>query len=153
MSVTLTLVPLAVAVGISLTTAAAALLKQQNPQEETQVPPLETPFRDADLLAKTLTQHGLQLEMQNPNEIRVRSDAGLLRYHRQEESQPFLLELQGISDLQQLMDSVEELTQEYHCNVQTFTYQKVMEGLREHGMSFDSEEIMEDGSIVLTLNT
>lgn len=152
MSVTLTLVPLAIAVGITLTTASAAMLKQQDPQEEEAIPELETPFLDGELLVKTLTQHGLQLEVSNENEILVRSDSGLLRYHRADASVPFLLKMEGICDLRQLLDSVEELTQEYNCNVQTFTYQKVMEGLREHGMSFDSEEIMDDGSIVLTLN-
>lgn len=153
MSVTLTLVPLAIAVGITLTTASAAILKEQNPQDEESIPTLETPFVDAELLVKTLTQHGLQLEMNSLNEILVRSDAGLLRYYRTDASLPFLLKMEGICNLREMLDSVDELTQEYNGNVQTFTYQKVMEGLMEHGMSLDSEEILDDGSIVLTLNT
>lgn len=152
MSVTLTLVPLAVAVGITLTTASAAILKEKNPLDEVSIPPLETPFQDADLLVKTLTRHGLQVQPGSPDEILVPSEAGLLRYYRKDSAHPFSLRMENITNLRQLLDSVEELTQEYHCNVQTFTYQKVMEGLQEHGLCFDSEEILEDGSILLTLN-
>ena len=57
-----------------------------------------------------------------------------------------------ISDMRQLLSSVDELNNEYGRNVQTFTYHKVMEGLIEHGMTVDTEEILEDDSIVLTLN-
>lgn len=152
MSVTLTLVPLAVAVGISLTASAAVMLKQHNPQQEEQLPPLETAFQDADLLVKTLSQHGLQVQVISDNEMIVRSESGTLRYFRQDASQPFLLEMKDISNMRELMDSVDELANEYGRNVQTFTYSKVMTGLMEHGMTLDSEEVLEDDSIVLTLN-
>ena len=67
-------------------------------------------------------------------------------------AKPFLLELKDISDMRELLNSVDELNNEYGRNVQTFTYNKVMEGLIEHGMTVDTEEILEDDSIVLTLN-
>ena len=65
---------------------------------------------------------------------------------------PFSLQLRNISNMHELLDSVDELENEYGRNVQTFTYNKVMTGLIEHGMTVDTEEILEDDSILLTLN-
>ena len=54
--------------------------------------------------------------------------------------------------MRELLDSVDELENEYGRNVQTFTYNKVMTSLYEHGMTVDQEEVLEDDSILLTLN-
>ena len=151
MSVTLTLVPLAVAVGISLSAASSVLISQHKDVQE-ELPALETAFLDSELLVKTLTQHGLQVRQLGENELVVSSESGTLRYFRQEAGRPFLLELKDITDMRQLLSSVDELNNEYGRNVQTFTYNKVMEGLIEHGMTVDTEEILEDDSILLTLN-
>lgn len=152
MSVTLTLIPLAVAVGVSLTAGSAGLLAQLRNKAPQQLPPLETAFTDADLLTKTLTQHGLQVQRMGENELVVRSESGTLRYVRQDASLPFSLELLNICNMKELLDSVDQLENEYGRNVQTFTYNKVMTSLWENGMSVQSEEVLEDDSIVLTLN-
>ena len=151
MSVTLTLVPLAVAVGISLTASSTAILAQHRKNQTEEIPVLETAFVDADLLHKTLSQHGLQVQAISQNEMIVQSESGLLRYFRQQEGLPFCLELRNISNMHELLDSVDELENEYGRNVQTFTYNKVMTGLLEHGMMVETEEILEDDSIMLTL--
>ena len=152
MSVTLTLVPLAVAVGLSLTATSTALLAQHRNHTTQEIPALETAFTDASILQKTLNQHGLQVQMVSGNEMFVTSDSGILRYFRNDTSSPFSLELRNISNMHELLDSVDELENEYGRNVQTFTYNKVMTGLIEHGMTVDIEEILEDDSILLTLN-
>ena len=152
MSVTLTLIPLAVAVGVSLTASSAGLLAQLRHQNPGKLPPLETAFTDANLLSKTLLQHGLQVQVMGENEMVVVSESGILRYVRQDASQPFRLELENVCNLKELLDSVDELENEYGRNVQTFTYNKVMTSLIEHGMTVEQEEILEDDSILLTLN-
>lgn len=152
MSITLTLVPLAIAVGVSLTAASTALLSQQRHTAPESIPPLETAFTDANLLHKTLTQHGLQVQTTHENELIVRSPSGVLRYFRQNNTQPFFLQMSNISNMRELLDSVDELENEYGRNVQTFTYNKVMTSLHEHGMTVDQEEVLEDDSILLTLN-
>lgn len=152
MSVTLTLVPLAVAVGLSLTAGSVALLNQRNNDVEIENLQLETAFTDATLLQKTLSEHGLNVEVLGENEMIVRSESGELRYYRSSVGEAFSLGLRNICNMQELLDSVDELENEYGRNVQSFTYNKVMTSLIEHGMSVDTEEIMEDDSIVLTLN-
>lgn len=152
MSVTLTLIPLAVAVGVSLTAASAAVLNEIRKENTQELPVLETAFIDAGILHKTLSQHGLQVEVVTENEMVVRSESGTLRYFRLDSSLPYSLALSNISDLRELLDSVDELENEYGRNVQSFTYHKVLVSLAEHGMTIDSEEILEDDSILLTLN-
>ena len=76
----------------------------------------------------------------------------MLRYFRQDNTQPFMLQISHVSNMRELLDSVDELENEYGRNVQTFTYNKVMTSLHEHGMTVEQEEILEDDSIVLTLN-
>lgn len=152
MSVSLTLVPLAIAVGVSLTASSTALLVQHRNKPSATIPVLETAFQNCELLQKTLTQHGLQVQTISENELLVRSESGVLRYFRQDSSLPYSLELSNISNMRELLDSVDELENEYGRNVQSFTYNKVMTSLCEHGMSVDSEEILEDDSILLTLN-
>ena len=152
MSVTLTLVPLAIAVGITLTATSSALLSQQKVTKAEELPVLETAFTDANLLHKTLTQHGLQVRSTHENELTVSSASGVLRYFRQDNTQPFMLQISHVSNMRELLDIVDELENEYGRNVQTFTYNKVMTSLHEHGMTVEQEEILEDDSIVLTLN-
>lgn len=152
MSVTLTLVPLAVAVGLSLTASSVALLNQSRNQTDLDNITLETAFVDASLLQKTLSEHGLNVQVVGENEMIVASESGQLRYFRTSAENPFLLQLRNISNMHELLDSVDELENEYGRNVQSFTYNKVMTSLIEHGMTVDSEEIMEDDSILLTLN-
>ncbi len=152
MSVTLTLIPLAVAVGVSLTAGSAGILAQLRTKAPQQLPSLETAFTDVEILTRTLTQHGLQVQRLGEHELVVRSESGTLRYVRQDASQPFSLELRDICNMKELLDSVDQLENEYGRNVQTFTYHKVMTSLCEHGMTVQQEEVLEDDSIVLTLN-
>lgn len=152
MSVTLTLIPLAVAVGVSLTAASASILNEMRDGNTRELPALETAFVDGAVLHKTLTQHGLQVAVLSENEMVVRSESGTLRYFRRNSGLPFSLELRDIHNMRELLDSVDELENEYGRNVQSFTYNKVMVSLAEHGMTIDSEEILEDDSILLTLN-
>ncbi len=50
-----------------------------------------------------------------------------------------------------MQNELEELNEEYGLNVQTYTYEHVKENLEE-GMPIESEEVLEDNSILLTIN-
>jgi hypothetical protein len=152
MSVTLTLIPLAVALSASLTAASVAMLANQPKNTAAELPVLETAFNDLDLLHKTLTQHGLQVQRTEDGQLIVRSESGTLHYFRAAQDAPFSLRVSDVTNMPELLSNLDELENEYGRNVQTFTYHKVMTGLLEHGMTIDSEEILEDDSILLTLN-
>ena len=56
-----------------------------------------------------------------------------------------------VSDVDRLVEDFKELEEEYDLNVQTFTYNRVVENLPEN-MLIESEQVMEDDSILLTIN-
>ena len=141
MSMTLTLVPVAVALSMSLGSSSLAALITLKGGEKHGFDPVETVFADG-LCVKTLSE----------NEYIVETEAGTLRYYRHDAQSPFLLELQNVHDMQQLLDSLDSLENEYRKNVQAFTYDRVMASLEEHGMRAESESVLDDESILLTLS-
>ena len=49
-------------------------------------------------------------------------------------------------------EKVEDLNSEYALNVQEDTYLSVVENLKNNNMEIESEEVMDDNTIVLTVN-
>lgn len=151
MSVTLSLIPLSIAVGMSLGSSAIAAVTASTKGSDCAIEPIGTIFNDSGLLLNTLSEHGLQVEKLSENEFTVSTESGTLRYFRTDETQPFFLEASRIRNMEELLTSLDELENEYGRNVQAFTYNRVMTSLEEHGMSVMSEEILEDDTIMLTL--
>lgn len=151
MSVTLSLVPLAIAVGMSLGTSTIAAVTSLTDKSGQSIDPVCTIFNDSSILLTTLNEHGLQVKKVSENEFVVSTESGTLRYFRTDKEQPFFLEASGIKNIGELMASLDQLENEYGRNVQAFTYNRVMTSLEEHGMSVVSEEILEDETIMLTL--
>lgn len=153
MSVVITLIPLAIAVGVSLSSAsitAAMALKGESETAQT-FDNLQTIFTNEELLLKTLGEHGLTVKAESQHSYLVETESGTLRYHRTSSEEPFSLQIQGVHNMSALLSSVEELEYGYEKNVQSFTYDKIMCSLAERGMTVESEEIMDDDSILLTL--
>ena len=151
MSLTLTLIPVAVAVGMSLGSSSVAALTHLRGKGGMDLEPVETAFQDGTLLCKTLNEHGLNVEQISENEYVIQCEAGTLHYCRAGAGLPFSLEVKGVRDMDELLSSLDSLENEYRRNVQAFTYDKVMSSLAEHGMTVDNEEVLEDDSILLTL--
>jgi hypothetical protein len=143
MSVTLVLIPMAVAIGMSLGSSGIAALLGLKPKNQKNLDPVETIFNDASLLVKE----------DGENEYRIETQMGVLHYFRASQEAPFSLEVRNVGDMDELLGSLQSLENEYGRNVQAFTYAKVMESLSEHGMAVASEEVLEDDSILLTINT
>lgn len=155
MSLTLSLIPLAIALNASIATGVTALVATQAlsaKEKKNGLPPIETVFMDSQLLCKTLSEHGLQIRQVSNSEYIVETQSGVLHYFRRSADTPFMLELSNVKDMDELLNSLDTLENEYGRNVQQFTYDKVMCSLEEHGMSVAGEEVLEDNSILITLN-
>lgn len=59
--------------------------------------------------------------------------------------------LNSKEEIQTLQKELKQLEEEYSLNVQSFTYEKIKSSL-ESDMSIESEEVLEDNSILLTIN-
>lgn len=170
MSVTIGLVPLVIALASTLvapTAAGAAIVssstasnlasdrirkKMDEQNNFTQIPNMETVFNDTALLEKTLTEHGLTVNKVSENELVCPTNRGTLYYFRQSEQEPFTLRVEGVKNVQEVVGELEVLEKEYGKNVQAYSYDMLKSNLQKHNMSVGSEEILDDESIVLTLN-
>ena len=157
MSVSLVLIPLAVAYGATVGSAAiASLLAAVDNKSRTNAPqvlePVDTCFTDAALLQKTLAEHGLSVRALGEHDFVVETEAGTLHYFRPAPGAPFRLQAMHVADVDELLRSIDSLENEYGRNVQSFTYHHVLDELAAHGMTLDEEELLEDDTLVLRLN-
>ena len=137
MSLSAILVPIAISLIASAATPPAQLRKQR--------------FNDTDLLLKTLHEHGLPAMMQADGSIATQLGQGSITYARASADGPFIMEVSEVGDIQCLIDELDCIENEYNGNVQTYTYERIMSHMPPD-MTVESEEVMDDNSIVITLN-
>ena len=156
MSLTISLLPIAVALVSSLSSSSVGLILAGAKQDGCAIscaslPPVETIYQDGALLEKTLGDQGLRLQKKSENEYLIRTECGTLRYSRNSEGEPFRVEAGRVRDLEQLLHSVQELEQKYGRNVQAFTRDRILQQLHAYDLSLEQEEQLEDETILLTL--
>ena len=69
---------------------------------------------------------------------------------RADASQAFDLYLDEIEDVNGLLENIKSFEVDYGRNVQAYTYNHIKENLSA-GMTIDSEEVLDDDSLVLTI--
>ena len=112
---------------------------------------LETKFCDASLLMKTLQEHGIHVAQPDADHIVTEFDEAVITYSRAGEGAPFMMEVRAIGDIECLLSELDAIEIEYKGNVQSYVYDRVTSHLPE-SMSVESEEVLEDDSIVITVN-
>ena len=118
----------------------------------------ETAIVDKDTLVKTLQEHGIPHLYEQGENVIAEIDDLKLEFKKQEK-EPYSLKISCSSPNKikgTFEKAVNELTsnlqEEYTANVQEISYNKIKERLAKKNLSIDSEEILEDDSIVLTIN-
>ena len=112
---------------------------------------IKTRFNDAGMLRKTLLEHGVNTKIVSPNSIVSLFPTGQITYSRPSVGMPFVMDISNITDVQCLIDEIDEIEHEYNGNVQQYTYERVINNLPK-GMAVGNEEVLEDDSILITLN-
>ena len=112
---------------------------------------IKTRFNDAGMLRKTLLEHGVNTKIVSSNSILSLFPTGQITYSRPSAGMPFVMEISNISDVQCLIDEIDEIEHEYNGNFQQYTYERVVNNLPK-GMAVSNEEVLEDDSILITLN-
>ena len=64
----------------------------------------------------------------------------------------FALDITQISDKSECEDLINDLNKEYGLNIQEITYNKIKERLQQENMRLESETVLDDNSIVLTID-
>lgn len=112
---------------------------------------VNTKFNDSSLLLKTLYEYGLSPQQISSNCFSVKFSDGDIIYNRPSADIPFSMTIRNITDKDRLIKELIDIEQEYNCNVQEYTYKRVLNNLPE-GMAIENEEVLEDDSILITLS-
>ena len=111
----------------------------------------ETPFMDRDILMKTLREHGVKNISEWENGIAGDVDNYKLTFEKPASDKPYNLKITCLEK-----DNAEEkagdLNGEYAMNVQEDAYLHILDKLKENNMQIEEEEVMDDNTIVLTVN-
>ena len=111
----------------------------------------ETPFMDKAILLKTLEEHGVKNITEWESGLSGKVDSYKLIFEKTAEDKPYTVK---ISCLEQdnAEEKVGDLNSEYALNVQEDAYLHIIDKLKENNMQIEQEEVMDDNTIVLTVN-
>lgn len=111
----------------------------------------KTVFMDKDVLTKTLEEHGLKMNKVEEEYLEGTIENFTVTFSRENTSEPYTMK---IFCKQEFTDTtmVNDLNTEYAMNVQEETYIKLKERLEQKKMEIESEEVLEDDSIMITIN-
>lgn len=112
---------------------------------------LETPFMNREILLKTLEEYGVQNIVEEYGKIMGKFDTYSLSFEKMEADKPYFLTISYLSK-NNPEEKLNDLSSEYALNVQEESYLNIIEKLKESNMQIEEEEVMEDNTIVLTIN-
>lgn len=111
----------------------------------------KTVIADRDLLLKTLQERGVDNLSVKDDSIYTKISEFNLLFTRQNEGETYNLKvfMSCDTDSQEL---VNEIFGEYCINTQESTYEKIVSRLESQNLQIDEEEVLDDNSIMLTIN-
>ena len=111
----------------------------------------ETPFTDKNLLMKTLEEHGVKNITEEYGKISGQVDNYTLTFEKWEEDKPYSIKISCLNT-DNPVEKMEDLNSEYTLNVQEEVYLNIIDNLKSNQMELEREEVLEDNTIVLTIN-
>ncbi len=111
----------------------------------------ETVFMDKALLLKTLEEHGVTDIKETENGVNGNIDDFNLSFTKSSESSPYSLHI-VCREHDNVQEKFNDLNCEYALNVQEETYLNLISKLKNNNMEIETEEVLEDNTIVLTIN-
>lgn len=142
MSVTLVLIPVAIAVAGAIST------RKERSQELSNSFSLETRMKDEELLKAALENYGCKSVVMEET-IDSTLDGTRILFERNEQD---VFEVVFVGDIStdHARTFVAELDEEYTQLVQQQVYENLLSRARQRGLVMESEEVQEDNSIVVT---
>jgi hypothetical protein len=109
-----------------------------------------TNFTDAKLLLEALRDFGANPAQTNAGGIVCRVGKSELCF-TQRDGQAFSVEISDAPDLEQIYQHLADIDEDYKRCVQTAVYEKVKARAESQGLMMESEEVLEDRTILMTL--
>lgn len=110
-----------------------------------------TNFVDEKLLIKTLRDYGINTQVAENGMIQCNVENTTLIFYK-ENGINYEVKIRGNSQIRGVYEQLNSIDEEYKKNVQSYTYNKIIEKLKQTNMEIQSEEVMEDDSLLLTIN-
>ena len=148
MSISLALIPAALLLKVILFDKDYEQLVKENKKTWKDIR-LPTNYTDKELLVKTLREfHASHIRSEDEN-ISCKISDYQLKFLKGEGN--YIVSLSKVREPQKLIEELRCLDGLYKQNLQEQVYIKTKERLEEQGMRIETEEILEDNSIVLTV--
>ena len=106
---------------------------------------------DKEILRKTLEEHGVTNITEWENGMAGDVDNYKLTFEKPSEDKPYNLII-SCRENDNAEEKVGDLNSEYAMNVQEDAYMHIIDKLKENNMQIEEEEVMDDNTIVLTIN-
>ncbi|MBD8067468.1 hypothetical protein [Bacillus sp. PS06] len=128
--------------------------------ENKDIPSLQTPlkpifptnFRNKSLLRQVLIDNGMNpVELENGKIICDLKNAKI-QFHQSSKDSIFSVEVLEGADMQSIFKHLWIVDDEYKNNVQNLVYQNLLENVEKQGFAIEDEQVLEDNSIMITLN-
>jgi hypothetical protein len=110
-----------------------------------------TNYTDKGVLLNTLTEHGAEDISEQDGEISCKLFGMQMIYYKKNNSEGYTLDITQITNKSECEGLINDLNDEYGLNIQEITYNKIKERLDSENMRLESETVMDDNSIVLTI--
>ncbi len=110
-----------------------------------------TNYTDKGVLLNTLTEHGAKNIFEEGENISCELFGMIMKYVKNTDNNSYNLVIEQVSDKSQCEELLTEINEEYGLNIQEMTYKKILEHIELENMHLESEEVLEDNSIVLTI--
>jgi hypothetical protein len=111
-----------------------------------------TNYTDKGTLLNTLYEHGAEEIQENGEEVSCKLFGMEMIYYKKSGSNGYTLDVTQVSDKAECEDLINDLNDEYGLNIQEMTYNKIKERLEQENMRLESETVLDDNSIVLTID-
>lgn len=110
-----------------------------------------TNYTDKGALLNTLVEHGAEEIAEVGDEVSCKLFGMEMVYYKKDGSNGYTLDITQVSNKGECEDLINDLNDEYGLNIQEMTYNKIKERLDKENMRLESETVLDDNSIVLTI--
>ena len=110
-----------------------------------------TNYTDKGVLYNVLAEHGAEEITETGDNISCKLYGMEMTYIKDEETMGYNLEITRVTNLDKCETVITDLNEEYGLSIQEITYNKIKERLEKENLRLSDEEVLEDNSIVLTI--
>lgn len=110
-----------------------------------------TNYTDKGVLLNTLYEHGAEEIAEDGETVTCKLFNMEMKYYKQDTG-AYSLDITQISNQSECEDIINDLNEEYGLNIQEITYNKIKERLEQENLHLDGETVLDDNSIVLTID-